>query len=572
VRSPSLPSDTFDVVPSPVDQLSDDFVESYAALDPVMATFEGIPGYDSDLTDYSPDGTAERLEHAHHVRRKLDAIPATDAEATAANVLREFLAAGIDITEAGEELRPLRVIGSPVSDVRICFDLMPRDRPEDWETIVARTSVVPQALDGLIASLREGVREGLVAAQRQAAACARQADTWGGVDGKTRPYFLGLLDEYDASAQTDPAVRRRFEEVATRATEAYASLGRFLVDEYLPKATEHDPVGAERYALWSRAVSGTVLDLEATYQWGWEELARIEHAIHSVAERVLPGEPISAVIEHLEHDASRTITGADALRQWLQDLMDRTIAELDGVHFDIPDPIKRVEAMIAPPGGAAAMYYTGPSEDFSRPGRTWYPTLGRTNFPLWGEVSVCYHEGVPGHHLQIGMMRYLKDSLNRFRRTLASNSGHAEGWALYAERLMGELGYLDDPAYELGMLRAHAMRAVRVIIDIGMHLELPIPADERYHPGERWTPELALPFAIERSYMPVDFMTSEIDRYLGWPGQAICYKVGERVWLESRDAARARHGDAFDIRAFHDAALALGPMGLDQLRDELARL
>ena len=195
-----------------------------------------------------------------------------------------------------------------------------------------------------------------------------------------------------------------------------------------------------------------MLDLEATYQWGWEELARIEHAIHSVAERVLPGEPISAVIEHLEHDPSRTINGADALRQWLQDLMDRTIADLDGVHFDIPDPIKRVEAMIAPPGGAAAMYYTGPSEDFSRPGRTWYPTLGRTSFPLWGEVSVCYHEGVPGHHLQIGMMRYLKDSLNRFRRTLASNSGHAEGWALYAERLMGELGYLDDPAYELGML------------------------------------------------------------------------------------------------------------------------
>ena len=109
--------------------------------------------------------------------------------------------------------------------------------------------------------------------------------------------------------------------------------------------------------------------------------------------------------------------------------------------------------MIAPPGGAAAMYYTGPTEDFSRPGRTWYPTLGKTRFPLWGEVSICYHEGVPGHHLQVAQVRYLADTLSRFQRTLAGTSGHGEGWALYAERLMGELGYLDDPAYELGMLR-----------------------------------------------------------------------------------------------------------------------
>ena len=158
--------------------------------------------------------------------------------------------------------------------------------------------------------------------------------------------------------------------------------------------------------------------------------------------------------------------------------------------------------MIAPPGGAAAMYYTGPSEDFSRPGRTWYPTQGRTTFPLWREVSTCYHEGVPGHHLQVAQVKYLSEQLSRYQRAFGFLSGHGEGWALYAERLMGELGYLDDPAYELGMLGAQAMRAVRVIVDIGMHLELPIPASERYHPGETWTGELALPFVIERSCEP----------------------------------------------------------------------
>jgi uncharacterized protein (DUF885 family) len=150
-------------------------------------------------------------------------------------------------------------------------------------------------------------------------------------------------------------------------------------------------------------------------------------------------------------------------------------------------------------------------------------------------------------------------------------SGHGEGWALYAERLMGELGYLEDPAYELGMLAAQAMRAVRVVVDIGMHLELPIPAHERYHPGEVWNAELALPFVIGRSRFPEKFMKSEVDRYLGWPGQAISYKVGEKVWLECRAEAEARKGADFNLKEFHTYALNLGGMGLGLLREELAR-
>ena len=294
--------------------------------------------------------------------------------------------------------------------------------------------------------------------------------------------------------------------------------------------------------------------------------------MQTVGERIIPGATVDEVIAHLESDPNRAIEGVDEFRRWNQELLDTTVAALNGVHFDIPAPVQQVEAMIAPPGGAAAMYYTGPAEDFSRPGRTWYPTLGKTRFPLWGEVSICYHEGVPGHHLQIAQVRYLADSLSRYQRTLAGTSGHAEGWALYAERLMGELGYLDDPAYELGMLRAQAMRAVRVVVDIGMHLELAIPTTERYHPGETWTPELALPFVIERSKFPADFMASEVDRYLGLPGQAISYKVGERVWLRARDDARRRAGAAFDLKTFHRIALDAGPMGLAQLERELARL
>jgi uncharacterized protein (DUF885 family) len=556
-----------------VTEISEQYVERFAALDPVVATFEGVPGHDDELTDYSPDGIAERLSHSRTVIAELASATVDDDEdRIAAEVLRRQLEVAVEVAEQGEELRPLRVISSPVSDIRICFDLMGRQTHSDWETLTARVAAVPHSLDTLVTSLREGIGRGLVAAKRQVVACTQQADTWGGRADPEGAYFLGLLDEYDATGLDAPALRARLAEVVARATEAYAALGRFLVDEYLPHADDRDACGPERYALWARVFNGTDLDPIETYEWGWEELARIDHAMREAAERILPGEPLLAVIDHLENDPTRTIEGEDALRAWLQDLIDRTVAELDQVHFDIPAPMKRCEAMIAPPGGAAAMYYTGPSEDFTRPGRTWYPTLGRTRFPLWGEVSTCYHEAVPGHHLQIGMTRYLTDRLNRFQRTLAGNSGHAEGWALYAERLMGELGYLDDAGFELGMLRAHAMRAVRVIVDIGLHLELTIPKDQRFHPGETWTPDLALDFAVSRSHFDLEFMTSEIDRYLGWPGQAISYKVGERVWLECRDEARRRANGSFDLKTFHSRALELGPMGLDQLRDELARV
>jgi uncharacterized protein (DUF885 family) len=559
-----------------IDEVSEHYVERSAALDPIAATARGVAGHDHALTDYSPDAEAERAELA---QATLTALRSVDAANDAANdrgriateVLRERLDLASALYDAGEWMRSLRVIGSPLQSIRLVFDLMPRATAEDWETIAARLAEVPQALSSYEASLNAGIHAGTVCARRQVEACTRQADTWGGV-GDAPAYFPQLAQTYAQSEGSDAALARRLTELAERATAAYASFGRYLVSEYLPHAGDIDGVGADRYGLWARVFNGADLDLAETYAWGWDELHRIEHAMGEVGERILPGAGLDAVIEHLEHDPHRVIEGEDNLRGWLQDLLDTTITELEGTHFDIPEPVRRVEAMIAPPGGAAAMYYTPPNEDFSRPGRTWYPTLGKTRFPLWGEVSICYHEGVPGHHLQLAHVKWLGDRLTRFQRTFAGSSGHAEGWALYAERLMGELGYLEDSAYELGMLRAQVLRAVRVVVDIGVHLGLTIPDSESFAPGAVWTPELALAFVLARSRFPADFMASEVDRYLGWPGQAISYKVGERVWLAGRDGVRQRAGAAFDLKAFHRQALDLGPMGLDQLERELTRL
>jgi uncharacterized protein (DUF885 family) len=547
--------------------VADNYIEQMAALDPVAATAWGVPGHDDRLPDLSPDGTAARAELQRHALADLSGSPLdSESDRTAAEVMEERLRADLDRYEAGDHYRALRVLHSPQESVRRCFDLMSFETEEDWRLAAARLKAVPGALAGWRATLEEGRSRRMVSARRQVEACAVQCDVWGGRGGESSSFFDGLARRYPGGPTADQLARG-----ARMAGQAFLDFGTWLRQSYLPDAATADAVGRDRYSLAARYFTGSELDLDETYEYGWAELYRIEKRMSEVCDRIRPGSPLAEVITQLESDPDHVIEGVDTFQRWNQDLIDSTMASLEGVHFHIPEAIRRCQAMIAPPGGAAAMYYTGPSEDLTRPGRTWYPTLGKTRFPLWREVSICYHEGVPGHHLQIGQVRFLADRLNRFQRLAGFVSGHGEGWALYAERLMGELGYLDDPAYELGMLVAQAMRAVRVIVDIGMHLELPIPSGERYHPGERWTPKLALPFVIERSCFPADFMASEVDRYLGLPGQAISYKVGERVWLSSREAAEARKGSDFDLKSFHHFALNLGGMGLDQLSRELGR-
>ncbi|MEZ4553935.1 MAG: DUF885 domain-containing protein [Dehalococcoidia bacterium] len=557
-------------MPSRVYEIASEYVDRAAALHPLGATHMGVAGHDHEMTDYSPQGEDERAAFEREMLAALEAAPLEgERDRIAREAMAERLRLHLEMHEAGEQYQSLNILFSPFQDVRQCFDLMPRDTEEHWHNIAARLRLVPFGLQTYRRTLEEGARVGMPSTRRQTEGCVEQAAAWSGGHEGVPPFFDSLLEAYDASPVTSEALRRDVEEGARLAAGAYAEMGRFLADEYLPHTEQRDAVGPERYSRSARSYNGVELDLDETYRWGWDELHRIEAEILATCERILPDGSVEDVQRLLEEDPARAIEGVDAFQRWMQALHERTIAELDGVHFDIVEPVKRLEAMIAPAGGALAMYYTGPSEDFSRPGRTWYPTGGKTRFPLWGEVSIAYHEGVPGHHLQIGHVTYLSDRLSRWQRLLGTTSGYAEGWALYAERLMAELGYLENPDYYLGMLRGQALRAARVVVDIGLHLDQSIPQGERYHPGERWTPELAHEFLLQRTYFPENFLASEVTRYLGMPGQAISYKVGERAWFQAREAASRRGGAAFDLKAFHMRAFDLGPMGLDQMRREL---
>ena len=312
-------------------------------------------------------------------------------------------------------------------------------------------------------------------------------------------------------------------------------------------------------------------DPEEIYAWGWDELHRIEAEMAVTAEQIAPGAGVAGAMAVLRDDPARSIEGIDRLLAHLQELTDRTIADLDGTHFDIPEPLHRVECREAPPGTAAAMYYTAPSADFSRPGRTWYPAKGQTRFPLWTEVTTAYHEGVPGHHLQIGLCMTFQERLTTFQRQLGTYSGHGEGWALYAERLMQELGYLENPDYLLGMLASQAFRAMRVIVDIGLHLQLPIPTDETYQSraGLGLGHRAAVRQPVLRVRRDPIWRVASSSATAGCPPRRSATRWASESGSTSAPRLRARLGSAFDLKRFHMEALNLGSLPLDLLEQEL---
>ena len=556
-----------------IDDLANSYVDQWAPLEPIGATYVGISGYDHKLTDLSPEGFAALGELDRRTLNQLNAIePADEAERVAKEAMSERLGLSLARYDAGDTASELNVISSSLHAVRSVFDLMPLSGGDAAEAIVDRLAAVPAALAQVRTTLLHEAEAGHVSAQHQIAEVAKQCDIW--TDPAGDDFYPALARRVAEAGELPEALRAELDRTATSAGAATTDFARFLRDELYPLGRANQAAGRERYELASQYFLGARVDLDETYAWGFQELARLEGEMRRVADKIVPGGTVDEAVAALDADPARTIQGKEAFRDWMQALADQAISDLHGTHFDIPEQVRRIECCIAPTSDGS-IYYTGPSEDFTRPGRMWWAVpQGITGFSTWREVTTVYHEGVPGHHLQIAQTAVRADLLNRWQRLLSWSSGHGEGWALYAENLMDELGYLEDPGDKLGLLDSQAFRACRVIVDIGMHLELAIPRDNPFgfHPGERWNPELGWEFLRAHCRVPDENLRFELNRYLGWPGQAPAYKIGERYWLQAREDAKRRKGRDFDLKEFHRSALNLGSLGLDPLRDALARL
>lgn len=549
--------------PTPIDTIADAWVDTLAEREPTLATYIGRFEHNGRFGDYSPEGAEALIGDARSTKAALEAAEPVDAidTVTKMDLVRE-LDLMIEQHEAKTHLRDLNVIASPAQDIRSTFDLMPTSTVEDWATIAERMKALPAAIDGYVETLRRGIAEGVVPARRQVSEVVTQIARYTSDTG----FFAEFVgDAAPDEGQLPASLARDLAKNSNAARLAYDGLAAFLSSELAPAAGDVDAVGREMYALHSRRFLGAEIDLDETYDWGVEELSRMVAEQEAIANEILPGSSVEEAVAFLEKDESRKLRGTQALQEWMQRTSDKAVEELGRTHFDIAEPIRRLECMIAPTN-EGGIYYTGPTDDFSRPGRMWWSVPeGVDTFDTWRELTTVYHEGVPGHHLQIAQAVYNRAELNSWRRLLAGTSGHAEGWALYAERLMEQLGYLDDPADRLGMLDGQRMRAARVVLDIGVHLQKP-----RLDGTGTWDHDYALAFMLKNVNMSEEFVRFEVNRYLGWPGQAPSYKVGQRIWEQVRDEELERRGADFSMKQFHTRALDIGGVGLDTLRAALA--
>lgn len=539
--------------PSDIDALANKYFHADLALSPEAATVVGTDDADHGaLSDYSPAGVDEQRSLISGTLAKLNSLPITDdVDRITVAAMNERLGLELELIDSGERCGEINVISSPIQGVRDIFDLMPTETEADWDNINRRLGVVAEALEGYKESLRRRIASGPAIPARQIERCAEQCE---GAAGSASPFLHLVNKRPEVAANADSA------------RVAYGQLAEFLRQTALPTAVEEDAVGRERYSLFSRHFLGADIDLDETYEWGKAELAGIVAEQERIARELYgPGVGVREAMERLDSDPKRKLCGVEALQKWMQETADASVDAMSQ-HFDIPEPLRTIECCLAP-SGTGIIYYTGPTGDFSRPGRMWWSVpSGVTEFATWKEKTTVYHEGVPGHHLQIGLATYMRDSLNDWRRSGCWVSGHGEGWALYAEQLMAELGYMDELGDRMGVLDSMRLRTSRVVVDLGVHLR----KDAGPWGEGAWDADSAWRFLRENVASDDAFLRFELNRYLGWPGQAPSYKIGQRIWTQLREEARAKEGADFDLKAWHNRALSIGSVGLDVLREALA--
>ncbi|MCG5455493.1 DUF885 domain-containing protein [Micromonospora sp. PSH03] len=518
-----------------------------ASLDPCTAVVEAGEQDVDGLTDYSPEGHQARADLAARALGELESLGDELADGGPLHAhLAERLHTRIAFHDAGEDLRelhvaatgPLQLIRQAVEAAVPGSDAEGAAFEEAWARVGARVAAIPAALDGYARSLSLAAERGNLPARRQVELVTQRCRNW--IDDD-----LALVERYGEGCQ-----RASLQAAATDAREAYQKLAGTLTADLAPQAVEEETFGEQRYELWVRTFLAAQPDVRELYGWGWDDFRAIEAELIAEA-KALGGSVPEALARLNSPDAPGTLHSRESFAAWLQELLEAATERLDGVYFDIPAPLRRVESRLTTSSGIA---YTGPSRDLTRPGRVWWSIPeDATSFPTWYAYSTAYHEGVPGHHLHLGS-EVCRGGLGQRLNLLGGLSGSQEGWALYAERFMDELGLYEQPGARLGYLYMRLLRAARVVLDIGLHLRLPMPAGD----GAVWTADAALKLLQDRCHQG-PYASAELARYLGRPGQALAYKAGERVWLAGRSSFPG------DRRAFHRQALELGSLGLDQL-------
>lgn len=535
-------------------KLCDEYFEKTLDYDAIASTYANKTDQNIHWNDYSFYLVDTFLKVAKAYHKKISEAKCIDSHDELAKkiILRDIETYLHD----ANDFYPYADFGSMYSEPEAIFEVfkvMPKETRRDILDIIKRMEKIPVAFAEWTTALNDVARLNVVNAKVRV------------------QYLIDVLNNYASGSFQEFAKGinkedKRLMKAAKVADVSCEQLASWLEIKYMPMAQDNYAAGKERYLKNVKDYTGLDIDPLRIYQWGIDELNRINVDMMNLSKEFGEFENLMDIRDYLNNNPKYYIDGRDEFKAFLEGVTKQAIKELSGTVFTIPVAMRKCVVELDDDSIDESPYYKHPSDDMTRPGKTVYPTLGRTRFTTWENYSTWFHESVPGHHMQIAYANLNKDTLTRYQREHAWQSGYGEGWALYSERLMDELGYFDDPGYKMGYLMCQAMRAARLVVDIGLHLEY-----KNAYDGEPWSFDTAVKFMEEFALLNHTYAVNEVKRYISWPGQAITYKIGEKVWLDAREDAKKRLGDKFDLKKFHTYALKLGPMGLDLLQDELAK-
>ncbi|MDR3740561.1 MAG: DUF885 domain-containing protein [Terracidiphilus sp.] len=541
-----------------------DYWEASLAHDPEFASTIGDKRYNDKISDYSVRAQNAWLEQEQNFLLQLAAIAPdglSEQDKTSRDLLVRTLTDDQEASEFKEWEMPINQMGGIHSAYPRLVAQLSFTSAKDYDDWIARLHALPHAFDQVITNMSIGVNDHRVPPKYLLEKALEQVKTLAEQKPEDSPLALPLKS-FPASIPAAEQERIKTEMLSViekQVLPAYARLARFLEVTYIPAGRADIgisalPDGAKYYQFRIRESTTTNLTAAQIHQIGLDEVKKDEAAMLVIAQQLgfkdLASFRASLKTNPKLHPASReALLGAyqgylTAMQAKLPELFGR----LPKAKFEVVPVPEFLEKTSAP------AYYEGGAPDGSRPGRLFIDLYNAEQRNLYAVEAIAYHEGLPGHHLQISIAQEL-DGIPEFRK-FAGYNAYQEGWGLYSEHLGKDVGFYQDPYSDYGRLEADIWRAIRLVVDTGVH-------------SQHWTRQQMVDYFHDHSNIDDPSVQAEVDRYIAWPGQALAYKIGQLKILALRDKAKAALGPKFDIRAFHDQVLDAGALPLDVLTDRI---
>jgi uncharacterized protein (DUF885 family) len=555
--------------PASLTDLAAAYWDARLAGDPVEATLLGDRRFDDRMPDPGPAFNQAEITRLGALAARVKAVP-TGGLSASDRVTHAALLGEIDSEIAARECAIAEWAVDPRDGPQVALlnlaHLQTVKDPAQGRALVARWRNIPAYLDARMANLRRALGEGRVATRESVERSLRQLDEL--LAQPAAAWVLGEPGRADRPGWSDDdrrALREGVDEaVGEGIRPAFARYRQVVRDEVLPRARDdqhvglgHIPGGEACYAKMIRVHTSLTLAPEEIHRIGLEEIARIRGEMTALGEQLFGTRDLAAIQERLRTDQALYFHDRAGVEAKAVEALARAEAAMPRWFGKLPRTpcvVKRVEGYEEKDTTIA--YYRQPAVDGSRPGTYYINTYAPETRPRYEAEALAFHESVPGHHTQIALAQE-QGELPEFRKHLGVTA-YVEGWALYTERLAAEMGLYSSDLDRMGMLSFDAWRASRLVVDTGLH-------------ALGWDRQRAIQYMMDNTALARNNVENEVDRYIGWPGQALAYKLGQREIFALRAQAQRRLGPAFDIRAFHDNVLAHGAVSLAVLRAELER-